>query len=812
MATKLNAAGARNARAMIRAGKVNRTASWSISADDENAMLGPNGDDWANYAKWHLGEDPSAAEDTKARYKYPIGTSGEVYRAALVACRQRAGQQNAMAIMDEAGSLMEMMDKSQAHGPFEIVAAGEDAVDVLVYGDIGGWAEESTSAAKFVRDLQTVKAKTLNVRINSYGGSVSDALAIYNALRRHPANVNVAVDGVAVSAASLIAMAGERTTIAENGLLMIHGPIAMAAGNAVTLREMADVLDRYARAMAPSYAAKTGQPVADMLALLTDGEDHWYTASEAHAAGFVDDIAAAAPVEASFDLGRYRGVPAAAAAFQRSMNMPDKPTPAAAPTAATPHQPPAAAPDPAPAAAPALAVVPAAGRTREQNVEIRAAFEPFLARDGIRAAYEAVLLDPSITVDAARKALLDALGKGVGPATPIGVAPRVEMGASEGEKFVAAASEALVARAGFASPEARARLGANPYRGSKLLDLARASLERAGLRADGMGQMEIVASAFALGRTSTRVRAQITQGTSDFPVILENTMHKVLQQAYATQPDTWSRFCATGTVSDFRAHNRYRTGSFGSLDTVNELGEFKNKSIPDGEKSSITASTKGNIINISRQAVVNDDLGAFVGLAAMLGRAARRTVEVDVYALLAENSGYGPTMSDTGTLFNSTALTAAGGHANRAAYAAPTVVLIDGARQAMASQKDVSGNEYLDLRPMIWVGRLSDGGTMRVINAAQYDPDTANKLQRPNMVANLFRDIVDTPRITWNAWYVFADPSVAPVIEVAFLDGVQEPYLELQQGFEVDGARYKVRLDYGVAEMDFRGGYASVGA
>ena len=97
-------------------------------------------------------------------------------------------------------------------------------------------------------------------------------------------------------------------------------------------------------------------------------------------------------------------------------------------------------------------------------------------------------------------------------------------------------------------------------------------------------------------------------------------------------------------------------------------------------------------------------------------------------------------------------------------------------------------------------------------NAAQYDPDTANKLQRPNMVANLFRDVIDSPRITWNGWYMFADPNVAPVIEVAFLDGNDTPFLEMQQGFEVDGSKWKVRLDYGVGIRDYRGGYASVGA
>ena len=452
---------------------------------------------------------------------------------------------------------------------------------------------------------------------------------------------------------------------------------------------------------------------------------------------------------------------------------------------------------PEPAPQPQLAAVPVTGRTREQVAEIRAAFAPFMARDGIAAAYQAILEDPAVTVEAARQQLLTALGKGTTAVNP--PAHHVEMGASERDKFVAAAVDAIMVRAGVATKEQIAAIGQNPYRGHKLLDFARASLDRINFDTRGLNQMEIVASGF-------------TQGTSDFPVLLENTMHKTLQQAYTTAPDTWSRFCAVGSVSDFRAHNRYRTGSFGSLDTVTELGEFTNKSIPDGEKASITATTKGNIINISRQAVVNDDLGAFINLAAMLGRAARRSIEVDVYAQLALNSGAGPTMSDTGILFNTTAITTAGGHANRVAYATPTVALVDGGRQAMASQKDVSQNDFLDLRPVIWLGALTNGGTMRVINGAQYDPDTANKLQRPNMVANLFRDVIDSPRITWSAWYMFADPAIAPVIEVAFLDGNQTPYLELENGFEVDGARYKVRLDYGVAIIDYRGGYACVGS
>lgn len=362
---------------------------------------------------------------------------------------------------------------------------------------------------------------------------------------------------------------------------------------------------------------------------------------------------------------------------------------------------------------------------------------------------------------------------------------------AEADKRRAAMAQAIIVRAGFGSQEIRASIGANPFRGAKLLDIARASLQNAGIRTDGMSQMDVVAAAF-------------TQSTSDFPVVLENAMHKTLLAAYATQAMTWSRFCKRGSVSDFRAHNRYRFGSIGTLDSKNELGEFKNKVIPDGEKGSITAGTKGNIINISREAIVNDDLGAFMGLANSLGQAAARTVEVSVYALLAQNAGLGPVMNDGKTLFHAD-------HGNLTTSAAISMEAIDKDRVAMASQKDVGGNDFLDLRPAVLLLPIGLGGTARSINDAQYDPDTANKLQKPNTVRGLFRDIVDTPRLTGNRRYLFADPNEAPVIEVAFLDGAEEPYLEQETGFTVDGTRWKVRLDHGTAAIDYRGAVTNAG-
>jgi hypothetical protein len=104
------------------------------------------------------------------------------------------------------------------------------------------------------------------------------------------------------------------------------------------------------------------------------------------------------------------------------------------------------------------------------------------------------------------------------------------------------------------------------------------------------------------------------------------------------------------------------------------------------------------------------------------------------------------------------------------------------------------------------------GGLARVINSSQYDTDiVANKFLVPNKVVGLFRGVVDTPRLTGTRRYLFADPALMPTIEVAFLDGVQEPFLEMQEGWRVDGTEWKVRLDYGVAAVEFRGAETNAG-
>lgn len=193
----------------------------------------------------------------------------------------------------------------------------------------------------------------------------------------------------------------------------------------------------------------------------------------------------------------------------------------------------------------------------------------------------------------------------------------------------------------------------------------------------------------------------------------------------------------------------------------------------------------------------------------MLGAAAARSIEKDVFRLLTSNSGNGPVMSDTYNLFDGT------NHGNVATTpAALSVAALDAIRVQMRTQKQVGGkvDDYLDVVPKILL--VPTGMRMRanILNSALYDPDQSNKLQYPNGVAGMFDKIVDTPRLSGTRWYVLANPAEVPAINVAFLNGVQTPYMESENTFEVDGMRWKIRLDYGVNAVDWRGIATNAGA
>ena len=225
-------------------------------------------------------------------------------------------------------------------------AAGE--VEIRIYNEIGFWG---TDAQTFVTQLDAAaaNASAIVVAINSMGGDVFDAFAIYNALRRHAGKVKVRVDGVAASAASLIAMAGDEIVMPENALLMIHNAHTVTAGEAKDLRRIADLLDNAGDGILAAYAAKSGQSVDDIRAMM-DAET-WLTAAQAKEKGFCDTIEAAVKLSASASstalLARFSAVPDVVRALVDEDEPSDPPQPDTPPDT-QPDTPPEPKPDPQP--------------------------------------------------------------------------------------------------------------------------------------------------------------------------------------------------------------------------------------------------------------------------------------------------------------------------------------------------------------------------------------------------------------------------------------------------------------------------------
>lgn len=649
---------------------------------------------------------------------------------------------------------------------------------------------------------------SLTVYLNSPGGAVFQGIPIHNALARHKGHVRIVIDGLAASMGSDIAMAGDTVAMYPSSMMMIHNPWSISIGDSQVMRKDADMLDKVREALLGAYQGKSGQDRDTLIAMMD--EETWLTAAEAVEWGFADEIIetdkddAQASI-ADLDLSILPNIPnniAQMVAQHRIAGHPRsaRPAPAAESSKQLTE---AVMADPVKTQAEPTAAETTTTAENHQMDESKIRDEATKAgakaerkrvaeiQRAVRAAkldsaFADELVEAGVSVEDARAKIIDKWADQDN--TPeIDNHAHVELVADAADKQRGAMVQAIMSRAKVAKMDS-----SNEFRGMRTLDMARDSLDRAGVKTRGMTPMEVVAAAF-------------THSTSDFSVVLEDAMHKTLLNGYESVADTWRRFCAVGNLTDFRPHYRYRMGSFGNLETVNENGEFKHGTLSDADREQIQGDTKGKLLSLSRKMIINDDLGAFLGVAQKMGRAAARTVEIDVYAMLAANSGSGPTMGDGTTLFHAD-------HGNlTSSGSAPTMTGFEAMRVLMAQQQDKDSNDYLDLRPSLWLGPIGIGGQARQTNAAEYDDEAQKNQRRPNISRGLVSDVVDTPRLSGTAHYMFADPTDEPVFEVGFLDGEETPFLDVQDGFTVDGATYKVRLDYGVAAVGWRGAVKNPG-
>jgi ATP-dependent protease ClpP protease subunit len=200
---------------------------------------------------------------------------------------------------------------------YSIKAKGAASGEIWIYEEIGDFWGEGVSAKAFAKDLKNLgPVETIDVHINSPGGVVWDGIAIYNLLKQHTARVNVKIEGLAASIASVVAMAGDEVAMAENAMMMVHNPWGITIGNAGDHRQAADMLDKIGDSILLAYVNKQAPAPDEMerqrekMAGLMDAET-WFSAQEALDLGLIDVISESLKMAANFDLSKfkYRCVP-----------------------------------------------------------------------------------------------------------------------------------------------------------------------------------------------------------------------------------------------------------------------------------------------------------------------------------------------------------------------------------------------------------------------------------------------------------------------------------------------------------------------
>lgn len=408
---------------------------------------------------------------------------------------------------------------------------------------------------------------------------------------------------------------------------------------------------------------------------------------------------------------------------------------------------------------------------RKRTSEITALFRDF----DVEGADEAIVM--GVSVDEARAMVMDQLrarNKGVS----------VTMGEAESDKFRAAAQDAVLMAAGL--PVTEPAPGASELRGYSLIELARESLRR---------ECDTKAN---FGDNMEMARAAINS-TSTFPAIMSNLANKSVMNGFNEAETTFQIWTGKGSNRDFKETARYALSEAGNLELVPEGGQFPQDVF--GEASARTkVATYGKIFSLTRQAIINDDLGLFSKLATKYGSAAKRLVNKMVYAQLTGTVK----MQDSVALFDDK-------HGNVAKTAeALSVTSLAKAITAMRRQKGITDEANLNITPKyLVVPPELEITAYQIVNSTAAVDGTNSGVVNP--YKGRFVVVSDAELTDPTAWYLVADAAQHDTIEVTYLNGVENPRLETRQGFDVDGIEYKVAFDVGVDTIDFRGLYKNAG-
>ena len=410
----------------------------------------------------------------------------------------------------------------------------------------------------------------------------------------------------------------------------------------------------------------------------------------------------------------------------------------------------------------------------ETRAEVNAQIRSAVTYARLPAAFANDLIDREATVEEARSAVFAEMQRRSVPVSNIRVGPSGDDPAVVQDRM----AEALACRAMGTEPSE----GARAYMSLGMSDMARQSLQRSGQ-----------AGIATLGREEVLTRALHT--TSDFPNLLTATGNRILMPAYRAAESQLKQLARQRTADDFRPMSLLKLGEFGKLQKVTEAGEIK--ALTTGEaKEGYSLETFGGMFNLSRKAIINDDLGAFARWAEMMGRAAAETEADQLVSLLTAN----PVMEDGNALFSAA-------HGNLSATgAAPDVDSLSAARLALRRQTGLDGVSPISATPKFILAAPELETTFEKLLAEL----AAAKVDDQNPFSGRMTLLIE-PRLSGDDWYVFADPAMLPVLEYAYLSSAQGPQIASRDGWEVLGREFRVVLDFGCGAVDWRGAYHDLG-
>lgn len=440
----------------------------------------------------------------------------------------------------------------------------------------------------------------------------------------------------------------------------------------------------------------------------------------------------------------------------------------------------AAAEDAAAAAKDAAAAVTEATGGTEQTEENRKrtqAIQQMARAAGLSADYALALVGTDLTVEQCSTAIMRRLAKRSQENGVNGNHSVRATGLDAGTKKRMAVENALLHR--IYPSKFSLDAGAREFRGMTMVEIGRELLSERGINTRGLDRSEVAKMVFNRAHS-----------TSDFPLLFEGVINKMLRAQYEFAPEFWDKIARQTSVDDFRARGLYSAGVANGMKKIPEGGEIKYTTLKES-KEQIRVETFGEGISYTRQAFINDDLGVFSIIPSAFVRHWDMLRGNLVWGLLTDNVK----MSDGKGIFDAT-------HGNllTGASSALSEESLAAAKTAMMKQKDIAGQIIRMVPRYLIVSPENEMMAKKLVTAT-----TPVKFEDVNVFAGAF-DVIVEPRLTDpKAWYLMADPYAVDSLYYAYLEGNEGLRVDSTEEFKTDSMDYAVRGDFGAAAIDYRG-------